>query len=523
MHTRKEFFMYCSKEVLRLISLGMSQRQISSQLNISRNSVSKIYQAAVALNLDWTQVACLDEGKVSSMLFPSQENASKIMQPRPDYDYVYEELKKKGVTLKLLWREYVAECHAANSIPLQYSQFCRCYREHHAVSKATMHFTHKPGVRIEVDWAGTTIPIYDLQLGEVFKAYLFVATLPFSQYSYAEALSDMKQMSWISAHTKMYEFFGGVTQMLYVDNLKTGVIKHPKNEDPVLNQSYKEMAEYYNTAIVPAKPRTPKAKPSVEGTVGKVTTHIIARLRNQKFSSIKLLNEAIKECLDEFNTQPFQKKDSCRKEVYFDEELPFMLPLPFKPFEYSNWKTVTLPYNYHIAHEFNYYSVPYEFIQHSLDVRITKSLIEVFYKGHRVCTHQRLYGKKGQYSTKQDHMPPNHQKSNEWNGESLRKQAKSIGEKTYQVIDRLLLSYKVEQQGYNGCRSILKLADDYSNEVLEQACAKALSLISIPRYKNIKLIITHGQGTLSEKTDQISNDNTHAFVRGASYYGGKHK
>lgn len=513
--------MFCSKEVLRLKSLGLSQRQISTQMSNSRNTVAKVLLAADALNLDWFQVMNLGENEVSLRLFPVSVEPSEILQPRPDFEYVYEELKKKGVTLKLLWREYIMECHSANAIPLQYSQFCKSYRDHHSISKATMHFSHKPGARIEVDWAGTTVPIYDLQLGDVFKTYLFVATLPFSQYSYAEALPDMKQMSWINAHANMYRFFDGATQLLYVDNLKTGVIKHPKDDDPTLNQSYKEMAEYYNTAIVPARPRTPKAKASVEGTVGKVTTHIIARLRNQRFNSISQLNQAVKECLDEFNAASFQKKDGSRIGVYHDEEKIFMLPLPSKPFEYASWKTATLHYNYHISHEYNYYSVPYEFIKHVLDVRITKSLIEIFYKGSRLCTHQRLYGKKGQYSTKEDHMPPNHQKTNEWNGESLRKRAKKIGENTYEVIDKLLSSYKAEQQGYNGCRSILKLSDDYPVEMLEQACAKALSLISIPRYKNIKLIIAHGQQNTGEELKEYNNDSKHAFVRGASYYGGK--
>lgn len=518
---RKEIFMYSCKEVLRLISLGFSQRQIASQLSISRNTVAKVITAAESMSLDWTRVMQTEDNELQNLLFPVVLDESIALQPKPDFAYMYEELKKKGVTLKLLWREYVMECHSAGKIPLQYSQFCKSYHDYHAISKATMHFEHKPGIRIEVDWAGTKMPIYDLQLGTVYYAYLFVATLPFSQYSYAEALPDMKQMSWIHAHVKMFHFFGGSTQMIWPDNLKTGVISHPKDDDPVLNQSYRELAEYYNTAIVPAKPRTPKGKPSVEGTVGKVTTHIIAKLRNRQFNSIVQLNKAIQACLSEFNDEPFQKKEGSRSIVFHEEEKEFLLPLPAMPFEYASWKTMTLQYNYHVAYDHNYYSVPYEYIKHTVDIRITKSLIEIFYQGSRLCTHQRLYGKKGQYSTNVDHMPPNHQKAVEWNGDSLRKRARKIGENTYTVIDRLLTSYKVEQQGYNGCRSILRLSDDYSIEKLEQACAKALTHIQVPRYKNIKLIISYGQGCQPKEGVVEKQDIAHAYLRGASYYGGK--
>lgn len=168
-----------------------------------------------------------------------------------------------------------------------------------------------------------------------------------------------------------------------------------------------------------------------------------------------------------------------------------------------------------------HYSVPYEYVKFKLNIRMTKSLIEVFYDGSRLCTHQRLYGKKGQFSTNIDHMPINHQLSSQYNGETLRHQAKRVGPYTFEVIDRLLRSYKVEQQGYNGCKSILRLIDDYSIEKLEQACAKALTLIHTPRYKNIKLIIAFDQDTSLQQNLGNSSDTTYAHIRGATYFGGK--
>lgn len=103
-----------------------------------------------------------------------------------------------------------------------------------------MHFEHTPGEKMEVDWAGHTLAIEDPYTGEVHKAYLFVGALPYSQYVYAEVTADMKQENWIMAHVHMFNYFGGTAPVLVCDNLKTGVTKHPKNGEIVLNDSYKE-------------------------------------------------------------------------------------------------------------------------------------------------------------------------------------------------------------------------------------------------------------------------------------------
>lgn len=506
------------KEILRYLSIGMSQNDISKTLHTSRNTIRKVKLAAESIRLTWEDASVMDIKELEDVLFP-KTNDDGILQPKPDCEYMFKELCKPGVTRQLLWEEYVRDVKAAGKIPLQYSQFCNFYNKYLEVNKATMHFEHKIAERTEVDWAGTTIPIVNRTTGEVTKAYLFVATLPYSQYSYAEVMQDMKQENWINAHINMFEFFGGTTPVLYPDNLKTGVIKHPKDDDVILNAAYKEMGDYYNVAIVPTLPRSPKGKPSVEGTVGKVTTHLIARTRNEIFYSVYDANIRIRECLDDFNNKPFQKREGSRKEVFLKDEKELLRPLPKEPYEYATWKKATVQYNYHISIEKMYYSIPYEYIKQKVDVRITKHMIEVFYQGQRICSHKRLYGHVGQYSTNMDHMPANHQKATEWNGDRFRKWARSIGASTYQVVDGLLNHYKAEQQAYNGCRSILKLADLYTPQQLEETCKVALEHLSLPRYKNIKLIIEYNQANTQEtKIEPDSND--FAIVRGASYFGG---
>jgi len=374
-----------------------------------------------------------------------------------------------------------------------------------------------------VDWAGTTLPLYDRLTGDICKVYLFVATLPFSMYCYAQACLTMKEEDWINANIAMLGHFKGSSRLLIPDNLKVGILSNRKYEDPVANRSYQELADYYQTALLPARVVSPRDKAAVEGSVGNLTSHIIAKLRNRKFFSINSMNIAIWDELDKFNRNPFQKKDGSRCSVFEEEELPFLQPLPVHPYEFAQWKTATVQLNYHVAIDFQNYSVPYEYVRKKADIRYTKSSIEIYYRDNRVCSHKRLYGRKGQYSTSVDHMPANHKLYSEWDSVRFLKWASSIGNSTKQVVQKILDSYRVEEQAYKGCLSLLKLADKYKPERLEQACAVALTRIPSPRYKNIRLILESGNDktlTASQSKEQFPTANQYAIVRGAAYYGG---
>ncbi len=379
-----------------------------------------------------------------------------------------------------------------------------------------MHIQRKPGELMEVDWAGQTAKLTDADTGEVLDAFIFVAVLPYSGYVYAEAFASQAQEVWIRAHVNAYCFFGGVTRILTPDNLKTGVIKNTRSE-LVLNKSYQEMAEHYGTAIIPARVRTPKDKATVEGAVGNISSFILAYIRNQTFFTLREMNEVIYERLHAFNHKNFQKKDGSRA-TWFAEERTFLLPLPRNSYELSLWKTATVSFNYHIAVDEQYYSVPFECIKRKVDVWVTPNVVEIFFEGSRICSHVRLNGRKGQYSTREEHMPPNHQQYIQWNGERFRSWAAKIGSNTATVVESILTGYKVEQQGYKACMSLLKLSDQYSAERLEAACAKALFYTPRPNYKSIQNILKSGQDKKSETPSTSSTQ--YGFTRGADYYKG---
>ncbi len=332
------------------------------------------------------------------------------------------------------------------AVPYQSTQFNKYYNDYLNRVNATMHLNHKPGEIMQVDWAGDTAAVVDTDTGEIIPAYVFVATLPCSAYSYVEAFLSMDQEAWITAHVNALNYFGGVPRIIQCDNLKTGVEKHGKHEI-VLNRAYQELAEHYATAVVPARVRAPKDKAAVEGTVGIISTYILAALRNRQFLSLQELNEAIQERLESFNHKPFQKREGSRATA-FAEEQPFLRPLPVHPYELATWKVASVGPNYHISVDRMNYSVPFEYIRQKVDVCVTRSTIEVFYSGSRICSQRRLYGRFNQYSTVQEHMPPEHQKYVQWNGERFTRWAARIGGCTEAAVKAILGSYKVEQQGY---------------------------------------------------------------------------
>lgn len=499
------------REILRLHNLGISNAQVAVSCGCSRTTVVSTLKKAREQSLTWPQAAGMSNEEIAAVLFPLRSD--RPVYRMPDYEYVYKELQRDGVTLNLLWLEYCDQCRNSGQLAYKSTQFNKLYGDYVHKTKLTMHIEHKPGEKMEVDWAGNTARIISTDTGEPIKAYLFVAVLPHSEYAYAEAFLDMKQEAWITGHVNAYRYFGGVTRILIPDNLKTGVIKNTKAEVQ-LNRTYQEMAEHYGTAIIPARPRTPKDKASVEGTVGILSTFILAALRDQQFFTLKELNHAIRRRLDEFNCKPFQKREGSRATAYEMEKL-FLLPLPTHPYELAVWKKAVIQYNYHISVDKQNYSVPFEYIKQTADVRLTQNTVEVFLNGNRIASHTRLHGRPNQYSTLEEHMPPEHQRYLYWNADRFREKAERIGPNTCTIVKHMLASRSVEQQAYKSCMALLKLTEKYAPSRLEAACKKALSYTAAPNYKMVQSILKSDQDLLVQESRPAEQ---YGFTRGASYY-----
>jgi transposase len=290
------------REILRLHSHGISQRGIAASCQCSRNTVAKVVTKAKEMSIGWPLKEELTDSDLEKTLFPGADAHSSSRRP-PELEYIHKEMAKPSITLRLLWTEYCTTCRMASEQPMMYSQFCYHYQKYAETKRATMHISRKPGEQTEVDWAGKTASIINDDTGEIIPVYVFVAALSYSQYGYVEGFLSRDRECWIAAHVNMYRYFGGVSKLLVPDNLRTAVDRADWY-DPAINKAYHEMAEHYDTAVVPARVMKPQDKPNAEGTVGIISTWIIAALRDQKFFSLGELNRAIFEKLEVFNRFP---------------------------------------------------------------------------------------------------------------------------------------------------------------------------------------------------------------------------
>ena len=508
------------KLILELREAKMSRNMIAETRHMSRHSVSEVFAIADRIGIKYADVRNLDDTEVYNMFFPDKHAVENLFK-EPDYEYIHDELKKVGVTLKLLWEEYKDKCLENGDIPMGYTKFCAGYSEHTTVNKLTNHLENKPGVKTEVDWSGPTMHFCDTSTGEIRTVYLFVATLPYSQYSYVEPTLDMKMDTFLRCHIHMYDFFGGVTTRLVCDNLKTGVVKHPKEGEIVLTADYEALGLHYMTAIMPAGVKKPKQKASVEGTVGKIATAIIAKLRNEEFYSFEDLKSAVWKKLYAFNNENFTKREGTRYESYLDEK-EYLHVLPDVPFEISTWvygRNVNI--DFHVVFEKNRYSCPYQYARKTVDLRVTDTTVEIYYQGNRISTHNRFpAGHKNQYSTHPEDMPEKF-KITPWNDERIKNWASSIGPYTAQVINRIFTGVDIKEQGYNPSLAVLRLSKDYTEDRLEAACEFAIVKgIKKPRYHHLKAILAANQDKLylESKKCKGPDDDTMGYLRGSDYY-----
>ena len=398
------------------------------------------------------------------------------------------------------------------------TQFGDKYRKWARITKATMRIQHKPGDAIQVDWAGDTIPVYDSVTGERSNAYLFVAVLPCSCYVYAEACDDMKTENWLNCHVHAFNYFGGVTRLLIPDNCKTATTSNTCYET-VLNRSYQELAEYYGTAIVPARVRKPQDKSAAEASVRLVETWIIAALRDRKFFSLHELNEAVAEKLEELNNRKFKQHIGTRRSAYLEEEQAYMLPLPAASFEAAVWSAAKVPNDYLVSDGRNKYSVPYNLIGEKVDIRVTKTIVEVYFHGSRVASHRRLQTKQREPLVKLEHMPQEHQRYLAYNAEDFKAWAMFVGPMAERVVIFFLESGKAPEQGYKACASLKKLGDRYGRKRLENACGRVLAFTTTPSVRNISSLLKN-ERTLPDnpQPEQPKNINHYGITRGAAYF-----
>ena len=500
------------EEILRLkYERGLSHRAIAQSCAVSAGTVSDYVSRAKAAGLSWPLPEGLSGEQLEGLLFPRYPAATERQIALPDWTAVHKELRRKGVTLSLLWVEYRQEHPEGYS----YSQYCHHYRQWEKQLNPVMRQKQRPGEKLFIDYTGQTVPIIDPQTGEVTQAQIFVAVLGASNYTYAEAQASQNLPNWIGGHVRALAYLGGVPAVLVPDNLKAGV-KSPHRYEPDINPTYQEFARHYGVAVIPTRAGKPKDKAKVEVGVQVVERWILARLRDRTFFSLAELNQAIRELLAELNERPMKHLGQSRRALFVELDQPALKPLPVQAYEFAHWRSVRVHIDYHVEYDKHYYSVPHTLAGKEVEVRATGKTVEIFYQRERRASHPRCQAQ-GRYSTQREHMPPAHQAVDDWSPERFLRWAQEIGPQTQHLIAAVLDGRQHPQQAYRTCLGILGLGKRYGHSRLEGACDRALPA-GILTYKGVHNILKHNLDQLPSDPPPATPLPPHANIRGQTYY-----
>ena len=499
------------QDVLRLKTEGRSNEQIALILNIGETSVRRYLQLAEKAGISWPLPEDLNGDLLEKVLYPFKKD-SKC--PLPDFEYIYKELMRKGVTLQLLWEDY----KKLNPDGYSRSQYCELYRRWVKADDASMLQVHKAAEATYVDYSGQTVSIFEETGRIAYQAQIFVAVLGASSYIFCEATQSQKLEDWIASHVRMSEYFGGVTQYWVPDNLKSGVRKADRYE-PLINETYSTLANHYQTAVVPARAGCPKDKAKVENAVRLVQMHILAPLRDQRFFSLVELNHALSELLDKLNRRPFQKMPgSSRYSLYLEMEKQKMGLLPQNAFVFYRYGTAKVSSDYHVVIKKVPYSVPYQWIGRPVVYRYNERTIEIFNKNmSKISMHPRSFEERIPI-TSNEHRPSKHQHQARCNQEEICKAAKAIGASTFEWVEKIFQDPDLQlRQKINLTLGVVRLTKLYSNMRIDAACARGLYYHNFT-FRGIKDILKGGLDSHPLPEKEPNSLPAHRNIRGGAYY-----
>ncbi|RZF63059.1 IS21 family transposase [Sphingomonas populi] len=457
------------REILRLIrDADMPARAVARQLGVAASTVRETVRRFEASGMEWPLPTALNDTALESRLYGPAGSQGHRRRAEPDWAAVNRELKRKHVTLQVLWDEYI-ELHPDG---YRYSRFCELYRGWEARLPVTMRQNHVGGDRLFVDYAGDTVPVVvDRLTGEIRDAHIFVAVMAASSLSFAFATWSETLQDWSDAHVRAFAFFGGAARLLVPDNAKVAVIKACLY-DPQVNRSYAELAAHYDTAVLPARPYRPRDKAKVEACVGIVERWLLGRLRNRVWYGLGELNAAIVDLLARLNDERVLRRfGRTRRQLFEEIDAPHLKPLPARAYVLAQWRRARVGLDYHVEVEKHFYSVPYRHARAAVEVRLTARTIEIFAAGERIAAHMRGSGN-GRHTTINDHMPSSHRRYADWTIERIVAEAAGLGPSVKLLCEMILQDRPHPEQGYRSCLGILRLARAYGAARLDAAALR---------------------------------------------------
>lgn len=505
------------RRALNLHCQNCSKSYIAATIGLSRNTVKKYIYSFIKLQLTFEQLSEMSDSELESLFVVKEDKElSERLQILYDYfPYVEKKLRKTGFTRMKLWEEYILKY--PNGV--QRSQFCEHYARWSKSKDVdpVMHMEHKAGEEMFVDYAGKTLQLVDPQSGEIKELQFFIAVLGASQLTYAEVSYSQKKADFILSVENALHYFGGVPKLIIPDNLKSAVTKSHRFE-PVINETFSDFVEYYQTTVFPARSRRPKDKALVELAVKILYTRIYTQIQEQTFFELSSINKEIWDLLDKHNHTKLTGKPYSRMELFNEIEKVALQPLPQDRYEIKNQNIVTVMNNGHVylSEDRHYYSVPYQYIRKKVKLIYNSQTVEIYLKYNRIAVHKRLKSPFN-YTTNEDHLASSHRFKTEWTADRFIQWGGSIDEHVKEFIIQIFNKKRHPEQGYKSCMGILSLEKKVGKERLIKACKKALDF-GVYNYMIIQTILDRGW----EQHDNIPLEDeqtpSHLNIRGSDYY-----
>ena len=475
--TRKRTDVEKIREILRLcLELKYSLRDAAIALGVSKTTVGEYIAEFKRTGLSYQEITRMSDTEVIELFEKSNKSSNPMYEEfSKDFEYIEKELKRTGVTLYLLWEEYRQQQEEGFS----YSRFCHHYRMWESRQDPDMHMEHKAGDITYMDFTGKKMHIVDPDTGEIEEVESFVSVLGASQLTYVEFVRSQSLEDWIWVNENTFIYYGGATRGITPDNLKSAVTK-ACNYEPLINETYNDLAQHYGTVVLPTRPAKPKDKPLAENGVNLVYQRIFAPLRDMTFFSLRELNEAAWELLEKHNDTPFQKRDTSRRQLFDEIEKHELLPLPANRYELKRHQMSRVEFNYHVylKEDKHYYSVPYQYNGKKVKAIYSSRVVEIYKDNVRIAIHQRDR-KPYWYTTIKQHMPSNHQLVDGWNPHRLISWAEKMGGSVKEFIQLMLDQREHPQQAFKACLGVLNLGKKYDEKAMQFVCKKAIEINSI--------------------------------------------
>lgn len=510
---------------------GCSYDAVRRRYKIGCSTIELIMHRFSEINKSLDELRSIDKKQVEELFYPP-ENLSNSSIPEPDWMAIHEaRISGKTRTLTNLWLDYKKQ----HPDGYQKTQFFQKYKDfvnaNFGMKNLRMAINRVPGERVFIDWVGD-VPrvLLDLKTHELKGVYIFITTVGVSDKIYADTFTDERLENFLTGVNGALAFYGGVPKFLVPDNLKTAVTRHTK-DDLILQASFEDLEEFYQTIVVPPPPRKPRGKPTVENAVLYVENRVIYQLEKGTYTSIEQVRKRVHEIVDELNAANFEKYPFSRNDLFEKYDKPMMRPLPGRPFAICDYKNITsIADNYHVEYDGHYYSVPYQQVHHPCLIKATASEIRITdVYNHLIAQHKRIYGDFPRYSTKDEHMPPEHlyeKGINEHDEGYYRSKASEIGPYTSRLIDAMFHRSKHPEQEYRSCAAVIYSIKKFPKGKIEEISRECVEMNSCT-YSNFKMLLRKASSTPSENHDEGQNPEgsgqaehtvKHENIRGAHYY-----